>query len=266
MPTYREHLLQTSAIAQDFTFDQALRWMDAFETYQLGKAELRPKKKRASRLRQQLDELQQPPPARLANSPWADCQPLLCNPAIEAALPNEAPTATRGPLFTSDAPGSCELEQIAASTYHGWQQYRLGNASTVSEVFFSPHSPRKTSHRICPGRAEYATQAIQLTELFTHMLCSDDPQQRAAASTFQRSPFQVDYDEHPLSNLPTSAFVPDATYTRDGNTIGVYLPCAYWWDGQDALRQFLTQLIEHCESQGTAYELWQPGLIADLRC
>ncbi len=265
MPTYREFLLQTSANAQDFTFNQALRWMDAFEGYSQRKAEPRSKKKRSSRLRKTLSELQQPVPARYQKSPYAAFQPIFCNPSIEAALPNESSSYANGPLYATYRDSVFDSSIISASACQSWGKYRLMNSTSVNEVYFSAISPRQPKNNRLSGRAEFETQAIQLTEIYTRMLCSESLQKREYALSFERPRRYVDYSDISLAELSLRDFIPDATYMRDGQQIAVLLPCGYWWDGEEAFHQFIVWLVEQCDAHQLCYEIWQPGLIRNLR-
>ncbi len=265
MLSYREFLLHSVGIAQDCIFEQALRWMDAFETYQVAKPKLRPRKKRANRLSKTLKELQQPVAAHRQQWAYAKLQPLFRNPAMEAAPPDEADCQSSGPLYASYRDTACDLSAIAHSIYLGWKKYRLNNASATNAVYFSPTSPRNTSDDLHHGRAEFETQAIQLTEIYTRMLCSEDPRQRTQAETFTRPSTRVDYSKVLLDQLEPRHFSHDALYLREGKPVAIFLPCAYWWDGEQALERFITWLIRQCATQELDFELWQPGLVPEFR-
>jgi hypothetical protein len=263
MPTYREFLLQTLSVAQDCTFEQALRWMDAYERDELGKTELRPKKKRASRLSKTLAELQQLAPARSQPSPLAKLQPIVRNSTIEAALPCEPDRCVVGPFFASYRDSTFDATSYATIAYQSWVRYRKIASSATNEVFFSPVSPRKTSDELQDDRGEFGTQSVQLTEIFTRMLCSKDPQEREYATTFRRPEHRIDYSNLSVDDLTPQHFVPDATYIRDGLQVHLFLPCAFWGSSKKAFPSFIAWLVEQCHSRKLCYEMWQPGLIRD---
>ena len=266
MSTYREFLLLTSSRTQDFTFDQALRWMDSYERYVLEKAALRPKKKRAGRLNATLAELQQPTPQKFQSHPFANLQPIFRNANIEAVLPCERDlSGTAGPFFASYKDSSFDLDAYAASAHTGWEKYRRLGALKKNEVFFSPYSPNQTDGKLQDDRAEFETQAVQITEIFTRMLSSEQREERTCALTFRRPAQSVRYSGDCVDAVDPRQFAPDATYVRNRQEISVFLPCAFWWRPVDEFRQFIAWIVEQCQSQHLCYELWQPGLMRDVQ-
>ena len=239
--------------------------MDSHERYALDKPALRPKKKRASRLSSTLAELEQPAPQHLQEHPFSNLQPIFRNSQIEAVLPCKSDVSVAGPFFASYRDSSLDVDAYATSAHAGWETYRRLGALEKNEVFFSPYSPNQTEGKLQTDRAEFETQSIQVTEIFTRMLCSEQPEERTCAQSFRRPRHAVKYTGDSIAAIDPTQFVPDATYVRNQQPVSVLLPCAFWWKPVHEFRQFITWLVGQCESQQLCYELWQPGLVSNVR-
>lgn len=270
MTTYRECLLLNAATCQCFSFTQALRWMDAYETYEVRKEKLRPRKKRASRLNTMLTELQRPAPQSKAHSYLADLQPFIRIHGLGAVLPSESESSVPGPVFASYSDSTLDVGAFANSAYMAWRRHRALAMSDQVEVFLTASSSLSSGVETALDESVPYTKAIQIAEIFTRMFCSADPHEREASCTFRSSDTVAQYvvDPQPKEIMnPESEdrFRADATYIRDGRRVEVFLPCAFSHRSPSDFRRFIETIVDDCQRHDRVFELWQAGLNRDLK-
>jgi hypothetical protein len=190
--------------------------------------------------------------ARLAE---AETEPLRLIPKLTGAAPTRKDLEHYGPLFTHETK-AVNIIAVAQRIFDGFHEYRELSHSRMA-IYVHPRSPFYAGDEHFDTRSEHGIVFGHLIELACIRMGSIDPDERKSGQSFTVDSHINEWDKHEYSK-GIGFYRPEARFERDGDSVVVALPLAFYWAKIPRIVEFVVDFLKVYKNK--RYEFWGPGL------